>query len=53
MAEGYSFLVGRMYQAVVKRDVATFAAFCLLNLGSDLTSAVVEESVVYLQNRIR
>lgn len=50
--EGYSFLVGRLFRAMVDRDVKTFAIFSLLNVGQDLTTAVVEETVVYLQNLI-
>lgn len=50
--EFYSFSVGSLYKSMVNRDVKTFAFYSAVNVFSDMCTAVVEESVIYLQNRL-
>eukprot|EP00039_Didymoeca_costata_P000030 m.43872 g.43872 ORF g.43872 m.43872 type:complete len:1317 (-) comp10017_c0_seq2:599-4549(-) len=50
--EFYSYVVGTLYKAMISRDIRTFALFSFINVISDMSTACVEEAVVYLQNML-
>ena len=50
--ELYSYIGGRLFKSMVARDVATFALFSVFNVVADLSTAVVEEAVIFIQNKL-
>jgi len=50
--EGYSYIVGKLFQASVDRQIKAFAFFAVCNLVQDLGTACIEEATVWLQNEI-